>query len=104
MPALRLGRNAFGILSRRAFWDSLYFHRGAGGLHRLGLLLQLAERAQRLAPQDPVVLSTWGFLQLARGKVNEAIAVFDRAIAQDSTRGEPHLGKGLALFRRGKTD
>jgi tetratricopeptide (TPR) repeat protein len=65
---------------------------------------ELAERARRLAPQDPVVLSTWGFLQLVREKVNEAIAVFDRAIAQDSTRGEPHLGKGLALFRRGKTE
>jgi tetratricopeptide (TPR) repeat protein len=65
---------------------------------------ELAERARRLAPQDPVVLSTWGFLQLVRGKVNEAIGVFDRAIGQDPTRGEPHLGKGLALFRRGKTE
>jgi tetratricopeptide (TPR) repeat protein len=65
---------------------------------------ELAERARRLAPQDPVVLSTWGFLQLAWGKVNEAIGAFDRAIVQDSTRGEPHLGKGLALFRRGKTE
>jgi tetratricopeptide (TPR) repeat protein len=65
---------------------------------------KFAERARRLAPQDPVVLSTWGFLQLARERVNEAIAVFDRAIVQDSTRGEPHLGKGLALFRRGKTE
>ncbi len=63
----------------------------------------LAERARRLAPQDPVVLSTWGFLQLARERVNEAIGAFDQAIIQDSTRGEPHLGKGLALFRRGKT-
>jgi tetratricopeptide (TPR) repeat protein len=65
---------------------------------------ELAERARRLALQDPVVLSTWGFLTLARGKMNEAIGAFDRAIVQDSTRGEPHLGKGLALFRRGKTE
>jgi tetratricopeptide (TPR) repeat protein len=65
---------------------------------------KLAERARRLAPQDQVVLSTWGFLQLARERVNEAIAAFDLAIVQDSTRGEPHLGKGLALFRRGKTE
>jgi tetratricopeptide (TPR) repeat protein len=65
---------------------------------------ELAERARRLTPQDPVVLSTWGFLQLAHERVNEAIGAFDRAIVQDSTRGEPHLGKGLALFRRGKTE
>src|SRR5918999_4266062 len=65
---------------------------------------ELAERVRHLVPQDPVVLSTWGFLTLAREGVNEAIAAFDRAIVQDSTRGEPHLGKGLALFRRGKTE
>jgi tetratricopeptide (TPR) repeat protein len=74
------------------------------GRGEVGEAFDLAERARRLAPQDPVVLSTWGFLQLARGKVKEAIEVFDRAIEQDSTRGEPHLGKGLALFRRGKIE
>ena len=36
--------------------------------------------------------------------MNEAIAAFDRAIEQDSTRGEPHLGRGLALFRRARME
>ncbi len=63
---------------------------------------KLAQQARQRAPDDPLVNTTWGFLQLAQDHVSEAIAAFDRAIEQDSTRGEPHLGRGLALFRRGK--
>jgi tetratricopeptide (TPR) repeat protein len=74
------------------------------GLGRISETFKLAEAARRRAPQDPVVTATWGFLQLARDHVTEAMTAFDQAIEQDSTRGEPHLGKGLALFRRGKTE
>jgi tetratricopeptide (TPR) repeat protein len=74
------------------------------GLGRISEAFKIAEEARRRAPQDPVVTATWGFLQLARDHVTEAMAAFDQAIEQDSTRGEPHLGKGLALFRRGKTE
>ncbi|MDE2179680.1 MAG: tetratricopeptide repeat protein, partial [candidate division NC10 bacterium] len=74
------------------------------GLGNLSEALSMAEEARRRAPQDPHITSTWGFLVLAQGKVHEALAAFDQAIEQDSTRGEPHLGRGLALFRQNKTD
>jgi tetratricopeptide (TPR) repeat protein len=74
------------------------------GLGWISEAFKLAEAARRRAPQDPMITATWGFLQLARDHVTEAMTAFDQAIEQDSTRGEPHLGKGLALFRRGKTE
>ena len=54
--------------------------------------------------QDAVVTSTWGFLQLTRGRVKEASQTFQEAIDQNSTLGEPHLGLGLTLFRQNQTD
>ncbi|MDE2181129.1 MAG: tetratricopeptide repeat protein, partial [candidate division NC10 bacterium] len=74
------------------------------GLGRLSEALSVTEEARRRAPQDPLIISTYGFLLLAQGKVHEALATLDQAIEQDSTRGEPHLGRGLAFFRQNKTD
>ncbi|WP_337289029.1 tetratricopeptide repeat protein, partial [Candidatus Methylomirabilis sp.] len=74
------------------------------GLGRLSEALDMTEEARRRAPHDPLITSTWGFLLLTQVKVQEAIAAFDQAIEQDSTRGEPHLGRGLALFRQNKTE
>lgn len=74
------------------------------GLGRLSEALSMAQEARQRAPQDSYVTSTWGFLLLAEGKAGEAISAFDQAIEQDSTRGEPHLGRGLALFRQGQTE
>ncbi len=74
------------------------------GLGRLSEALSMAEEARRRAPKDPLITSTWGFLLLTQQKVQEALVAFDQAIEQDSTRGEPHLGRGLALFRQNKTD
>ena len=74
------------------------------GMGRTREALKLAERARQKAPQDALVNSTWGFLQLARGRVTDADQAFREAIAQDSTLGEPHLGLGLALFRRNQTE
>jgi tetratricopeptide (TPR) repeat protein len=74
------------------------------GFGRLSEALSMAEQARRRAPQDPLITSTWGFLLLTQVKVQEALTAFDQAIEQDSTRGEPHLGRGLALFRQNKTE
>lgn len=74
------------------------------GLGRLSDALSMVEEARRRAPQDPLITSTWGFLLLTQGKAQEAITAFDQATEQDSTRGEPHLGRGLALFRLGQTE
>ncbi len=74
------------------------------GLGRVKEAFKVAEKARQRAPKDAVVNATWGFLQLARNRNGEAIAAFEDAIAQDSTRGEPHLGLGIALFQRNRTD
>jgi tetratricopeptide (TPR) repeat protein len=74
------------------------------GSGQINEAFEAAEKARGKALKDPVVTTTWGFLQLAKDKVNEAIVAFDQAIASDSTRGEPHLGKGLALFRRSRIE
>ncbi len=74
------------------------------GMGRTKEATKVAEKARQRAPNDALVNSTWGFLQLARGRVKEANQAFQEAIAQDSTLGEPHLGLGLALFRRNKTE
>ena len=74
------------------------------GTGRTQEALRIARQARQRAPRDALVNSTWGFLQLARGRVNEANQAFQDAIAQDSTLGEPHLGLGLVLFRRNQTD
>ncbi len=74
------------------------------GMGRTREATKVAEKARQRAPKDALVNSTWGFLQLARGRVKEADKAFQEAIAQDSTLGEPHLGLGLALFRRNKTE
>ena len=74
------------------------------GMGRTKEAIKVAEKARQRAPKDALVNSTWGFLQLARGRVKEADQAFREAIAQDSTLGEPHLGLGLALFRRNQTE
>lgn len=74
------------------------------GLGNLSEALSITEEARRLAPADPLITSTYGFLLLSQVKTEEAMAAFDEAIKQDSTRGEPHLGRGLSLFRQNKTD
>ncbi len=74
------------------------------GMGRLKDAFALAERAKQRAPNDAMVNTVWGFLQLARNQVGEARDAFQAAIAQDSTLGLPHLGLGLVLFRRNETE
>lgn len=74
------------------------------GMGRTREAVKVAEKARQRAPKDALVNSTWGFLQLARGRVEEASQAFQEAIAQDSTLGEPHLGLGLVRFRRNQTE
>jgi len=74
------------------------------GMGRLPEAVKVAKRAQQVAPDDAMVNTVWGFLQLAQNRVNPAREAFEKAIAQDSTLGLPHLGLGLVLFRRNQTD
>ncbi len=74
------------------------------GMGRLNEATDVAERARQAAPNDAMVNTVWGFLELARYRVDEAGTAFEAAIAHDSTLGLPHLGLGLTLFRRNQTD
>ncbi|HRD50387.1 MAG: tetratricopeptide repeat protein [Candidatus Competibacter sp.] len=73
------------------------------GMGRIKDAARLAEQARQKAPNDAMVNTVWGFLQLARNRVSLAREAFQNAIAQDSTLGLPHLGLGLALFRENDT-
>lgn len=74
------------------------------GMGRLKEAVKVAERARQQAPDDAMVNTVWGFLQLARNRIDDARDAFQAAIAQDSTLGLPHLGLSLVLFRRNQTD
>jgi tetratricopeptide (TPR) repeat protein len=73
------------------------------GMGRRREATQVAELARQRAPNDAMVNTVWGFLELARNRIDDARAAFQTAITQDSTLGLPHLGLGLALFRRNQT-
>ena len=65
---------------------------------------EVAEQARQRAPNDAMVNTLWGFLELARNRIDGAREAFQIAMTQDSTLGLPHLGLGLALFRRNQTE
>ena len=69
------------------------------GMGRQREALKVAKRARQRAPDDAMVNTVWGFLQLARNDLAEAQTAFQTAIAEDSTLGLPQLGLGLVLFR-----
>ena len=74
------------------------------GMGRLREAVTVAERARELAPDDAMVHTVWGFLQLARNRVPDAHLAFREAIARDSTLALPRVGLGLILFRWNETD
>ena len=74
------------------------------GMGRMKEAVKVAEQARQRAPDDAMVNTIWGFLQLARFRIDDARDAFQAAIGQDSTLGLPHLGLSLVLFRRNQTD
>lgn len=63
---------------------------------------RIARQALREAPNEASATSLLGFILLARGKTDEAEETFKKAVAQDSTLGDPRLGLGLVDMRRGR--
>ncbi len=74
------------------------------GMGQLKAAIKVARQAQRQAPDDAMVNTLWGFLELAHMRTDQAQVAFRAAIAQDSTLGLPHLGLGLSLFRQNRTE
>lgn len=93
--ALNLDPN---FLQAQVQYSKLLF--GAG---KTGDAEQVIRQALADAPQEAAVHSTLGFILLARGETREARVYFERSIRLDSTRGEPHLGLGIANMREGRT-
>ncbi len=67
-------------------------------------------RAEQIARQgltrngsEAALNSLLGFILLAQAKTEESKTYFDKSIAQDNTRGEPHLGLGIAAMRQGRS-
>lgn len=54
-----------------------------------------------VAEEDAQTRSVRGFTYLTMGRVEDAQIEFNRALADDSELGSPHLGLGLALIRQG---
>ncbi len=57
------------------------------------------DRALKIAPRDPAVLSLAGFIRLACRDYAMASSLFNRAVRADPRFGEPHLGLAIYSFR-----
>jgi tetratricopeptide (TPR) repeat protein len=66
----------------------------------LDLAAALATRAARIDPR-PEVLDTLGWVRLRRGEVDPAIAVFEKALAEQPELSTARYHLGLALVQRG---
>ncbi|MBA3462234.1 MAG: tetratricopeptide repeat protein [Deltaproteobacteria bacterium] len=64
---------------------------------RLGDAEKWLAHARNLAPGDPAILDSWGWLQLKRGKVREAVRALDRA--SRFAPNEPEILVHLAAAR-----
>ncbi|MBK7973849.1 MAG: tetratricopeptide repeat protein [Deltaproteobacteria bacterium] len=71
------------------------------GSDRVAEARETLARARSLAAGDSEVLTLDGFAALARGDTERAAETLNAAARANPERGEPHLGLGLALFRRG---
>lgn len=59
------------------------------------------DHAIELAPENTYALTVRGFVRLIRDETEEALQDFDAAIGHDASLALSHLGRGLALIRRG---
>ncbi|HEY3128310.1 MAG TPA: TonB-dependent receptor [Acidobacteriota bacterium] len=86
-----------GFLQAQVQYAKLLF--GAGDSAKAERVIR---QALVTAPQEAAAHSTLGFVLLGQAKTSEARTEFETSILQDSTRGEPHLGLGIANMRQGR--
>ncbi|HYK90035.1 MAG TPA: tetratricopeptide repeat protein, partial [Acidobacteriota bacterium] len=65
---------------------------------------QIVRRGLARNAADAAMNSLLGFILLSQAKTREGEVYFQKSIAQDSTRGEPFLGLGIANMRQGKRE
>jgi tetratricopeptide (TPR) repeat protein len=66
--------------------------------------LTLLDNALLQAPNDTAPYSTRGHIVLAKGRIDEAISNFEKALAGDNLNGESYWGLGLAYAKLGDTE
>jgi len=69
-----------------------------------GRALAYAERAVKLAPNNPSVLDTYGMLLLKQGRTSEALLVLQRGRRLAPARHDLRLNYAKALIKAGKKD
>lgn len=62
------------------------------------------DTALRLAPRHAQAMALKGFMLAARGRISEATAAFDQAIAWDGALANGWLGRGLCRFRQNQQE
>lgn len=66
--------------------------------------LEILEQAKSLAPDDPVILSEEGRIDLDIGKPQQALVAFGRALALDPASAAAHNNRGVALLALGQRE
>ncbi len=64
---------------------------------------QIARQGLTRNSSEAALNSLLGFILLAQAKTTESRTYFEKSIAQDDTRGEPHLGLGIVSMRQGRS-
>lgn len=59
------------------------------------------EKAVALEPNNPVALCNWAMVLQQRGRMGEALALFDRLLAADPAFSEARVNRALMLLTRG---
>jgi tetratricopeptide (TPR) repeat protein len=62
------------------------------------------QRALELSPRNAEAISLKGFLLAARNQINDALVLFDEAIAVDPALANAWLGRGLCRIRQGDAE
>lgn len=88
----RSGQNAFYLNNLAVAFDQLKDPRA----------LEMAERALKVAPANPLVLDTYGWILVSRDRAKEAIPYLDQAIAQLPGIPEVRYHLGAALAKAGE--
>ncbi|MBI4661175.1 MAG: TonB-dependent receptor [Verrucomicrobia bacterium] len=68
---------------------------------RTATALDAVEKSLSLSPRNAQALALKGFLLAAQNRIQDALSLFDQAIAIDGGLGNAWLGRGLCKIRRG---
>lgn len=67
-----------------------------------GNAIEYAEKAYRLAPENPAVIDTLGWLLVSQGEVGRGLPLLEEAVSKAPQLAEIHYHLGVALFRAGQ--